>query len=97
MFLICIAIAAALVAWFIIPKRKPDWPTNPPDSTPPAIAWPTPGPVPGPFQASLAEKMAVVESELIARQNEKYRKQVIDEVADLVASRADPVSSKAAK
>jgi hypothetical protein len=88
MFLISIAVVVALIAWLMIP-RKPGG-TKPPDAGPPAVfAWPTGhapvGPV-GPFQASVEEKMAVVESELRARQADKYRKQVIEEVADLVST-----------
>ncbi len=87
MFLIAIAIVVALTAWLMIP-RKPSGP-KPPDAGPPAgFAWPT-GPAPvgpvGPFQASLEEKMSVVESELRARQADRYRKQVIEEVAELVS------------
>jgi hypothetical protein len=88
MLLIAIAIVVGLIAWLMIP-RKPWGPNQPPDAGPPAgFAWPT-GPAPngpiGPFQASVEEKMAVVESELRARQADKYRKQVIDEVAELVS------------
>ena len=89
MFLICIAIVVAVIAWLMIP-RKPSGP-KPPDASPPAVfAWPT-GPAPvgpiGPFQASVEEKMTVIESELRARQADKYRKQVIDEVAELVTAK----------
>lgn len=92
MILILITIAAAVVAWLVIPTtRKPNGPPNPPEALSPVFNWPTPGPTPGPFQASVEEKMSVIESELRSRQADKYRKQVIDEVAELVGS----TSSKA--
>ena len=89
MFLICIAIVVAVIAWLMIP-RKPSGPKPPDASPPPVFSWPS-GPAPngpiGPFQASVEEKMTVIESELRARQADKYRKQVIDEVAELVTTK----------
>lgn len=89
MFLICIAAVVAVLAWLMIP-RKPSAPKPPDAGPPPVFSWPS-GPAPvgpvGPFQASVEEKMTVIESELRARQADKYRKQVIDEVAELVATK----------
>ena len=79
MIMILFAIAAAIVAWLVIPARKSNGPPNPPEAMPPVFNWPS-GPQPGPFQASVEEKMAVVESELRSRQADKSRKSVIDEV-----------------
>lgn len=86
-FVIVLAIVAAVIAWMVIPSgRKPPGPGNPPEAMPPVFSWPnSPQPM-GPFAASVEEKMAVVESELRSRQNDKYRKAVIEEVAELVSS-----------
>jgi hypothetical protein len=96
MILICIAIAAAVIAWMMIP-RKPSG-TKPPEAgPPPVVSWPS-GPTPvgpaGPFQASVEEKMAVIASELRKRQTDKYRNQVIDEVADLVTAKNEERRTK---
>jgi hypothetical protein len=81
--IVLIAVVAAVLAWMVIPSaRKADllWRQR----------WRTIGPIEyhqqGPFAASVEEKMAIVESELRQRQSDKYRKQVIDEVAELVTS-----------
>lgn len=98
--LLIAAIVVGFIAWMIIPaKPKGPKPTDSPSSAAPAPwAWPAPPPTQGPFAASVEEKMAVVESELRARQADKYRKQVIEEVAELVSSNASSSSaSKASK
>lgn len=83
---IILAIVAAVIAWMVIP-RKPAGPgSNRPEAMPPVFNWPGSPPNQGPFAASVEEKMAVVESELRSRQADKYRKAVIDEVAELVGS-----------
>lgn len=87
--IVLIVVIAAVVAWMIIPARKPSAPSNPAEAIPPVFNWPPPQPPvnqPGPFAAGVEEKMAIVESELRQRQSDKYRKQVLEEVADLVAS-----------
>lgn len=87
MIYVIFAIVAAVIAWMVIPSgRKPSGPGNPPEAMPPVFNWPNSPPPMGPFAASVEEKMAVVESELRSRQNDKYRKAVIEEVAELVGS-----------
>lgn len=95
MFLICIAIVVGLIAWLMIP-RKPSGPKPPEAGPPPVAAWPSPTPVgpTGPFQASVDEKMAVIATELRKRQTDKYRNQVIDEVADLVTAKNEERRTK---
>lgn len=95
MILICIAIAAAVIAWMMIP-RKPSGPKPPEAGPPPVIAWPSQNPIgpTGPFQASVEEKMAVIAAELRKRQGDKYRNQVIDEVAELVTAKNDEQRTK---
>ncbi len=93
MFLICIAIVVALIAWLMIP-RKPSGPKPPAADPPAAFPWQSGPASVGPFQASVEEKMTVIESELRARQADKYRKQVIDEVAELVTTKNEVQRTK---
>lgn len=87
MLYIILAIVAAVIAWMVIPSgRKPNGHGNPPEAMPPVFNWPnSPQPM-GPFAASVEEKMGVIESELRSRQADKYRKAVIEEVAELVST-----------
>ncbi len=94
MLYIILAIVAAVIAWMVIPSgRKPNGPGNPPEATPPVFNWPnSPAPM-GPFAASVEEKMGVIESELRSRQADKYRKAVMDEVAEIVSTTSKPAKN----
>lgn len=90
---VVLAIVAAVVAWMIIPGKPKGSGGNPPDSSSPVFKWPNSPPPMGPFAASVEEKMGVIESELRSRQADKYRKAVIEEVAELVSTSSKPAKN----
>ena len=90
--IILIVVVVAFVAWMVIPG-KPRAQQAKPTSEPsqpmfaPQMFTQQQAPAMGPFAASVEEKMAVVEHELRKRQSERYRSEVIDEIADLIAKK----------